>query len=113
MQINGNTLSTAFIPRSNEAREAVRPPVIIDAEPRPRSARPLLPAVNEASAYQAALTLEEQKQERFVRVFADSSDSDAPPLFDPEALPRGVQAYQQIADLDDTAATQRLFDEIV
>ena len=114
MQINGSSLSTAFISRSNEAREPVRPPVIIDAEPKARTTtRPLLPATTEATPFQTALTVEEDtRQERFVRLFARSDESEKLEFADAEALPSGVQQYLQIARLE-SEPQQRLFDEIV
>ena len=114
MQINGSSLSTAFISRSNEAREPVRPPVIINAEPKTRTtARPLLPAATEAAPFQTALTVEEDtRQERFVRLFARSDESETSAFSDAETLPNGVQQYLQIARLQ-SDQQQRLFDEIV
>lgn len=114
MQINGSSLSTAFISRSNEARESVRPPVIIDAEPKARTAvRPLLPAATEATAFQTALTVEEDtRQERFVRLFSSSDESETIAFADAEILPDAVQQYLQISRLE-TEPQQRLFDEIV
>jgi hypothetical protein len=115
MQINGSTLSTAFTPRSSEAREPVRPPIIIDAEPRSRNARPLLPAATETSRFQTALTIDDgqdERQARFVRLFADNNQPETLDFVAEEALPRGVQQYLQIANLD-TEPQQRLFDEIV
>ena len=112
MQINGSSLSTAFAPRSNEAREPVRPPIIIDAEPRARSARPLLPATTETSSFQTALTVDDGQQERFIRLFSENSEPDSEAPSQNDALPRGVQEYIQIASIE-TEPQQRLFDEIV
>ena len=114
MQINGSSLSTAFISRTNEARETVRPPVIIDAEAKARTAvRPLLPAATEATAFQTALTVEEDtRQERFVRLFSSSDESETIAFADAEILPDAVQQYLQISRLE-TEPQQRLFDEIV
>ena len=114
MQINGSSLSTAFISRSNEAREPVRPPVIIDAEPKTRTTtRSILPAATEATPFQTALTVEEYtRQERFVRLFARSDESETSAFSDAETLPNGVQQYLQIARLQ-SDPQQRLFDEIV
>jgi hypothetical protein len=112
MQINGSSLSTAFAPRSNEAREPVRPPIIIDAEPKSPSARPLLPVATASSPFQTALTVEDDRQERFVRLFAENSESEPDTSSEPNALPRGVQQYLQIASIE-TEPQRRLFDEIV
>ena len=114
MQINGSLLSTAFIARGHDARESIRPPVIIDAEPRPsREPRPLLPATTEASPFQAALsTAEDEQQQRFVRLFSQTTENEQVDLRTETALPRGVQQYVQIAQLE-TEPQQRLFDEIV
>ncbi len=112
MQINGASLSTAFFARTNEVREPVRPPVVIDVEVQERRSRPILPATTEASPFQTALTTEEgSRQARFVRLFAEddvSSSSDS----ERRALPRGVEQYLQIADLD-VEPEARLFDESV
>jgi hypothetical protein len=114
MQINGSSLSTAFPPRFNEARQSVRPPIIIDAEPRPNQGleRPLLPAVTKASPSEISKTLQnDARQEGFVRLFAKSMGSETQ-KFSESTLPVGVQQYIQIASLD-SDSQQRLFDEIV
>jgi len=113
MQINGASLSTVFIPKGHDAREPVRPPVIIDAEPQVREARPLLPATTQAASYQAVLTtVEDERQENFVRLFAGSKGKDNQVASVPQALPASVQQYLQVANLE-TAPQQRLFDEMV
>ena len=114
MQINVSSLSTAFISGSNEARKFVRAPVIIDAEPKARTAvRPLSPAATEATPFQTALTVEENtRQERFVRLFARSDESETIAFADAETLPSSVQQYLQIAR-QEAEPQQRLFDEIV
>lgn len=112
MQINGSSLSVAFLPRANDAREPVRPPIIIDAEPEARSPQPLLPAAVEPSPFQTALSEErDDRQQRFVRLFADNNVS----VIDPtksSALARGVDQYIQIARLE-SDPQQRLFDALV
>jgi hypothetical protein len=112
MQINGSSLSTVFLPRSNDAREPVRPPIIIDAEPRARSVRPLLPATTEPSPFQTALSIDRDvRQQRFDRLFADDNAS-VSDTKEANALPRGVEQYIQIASLD-SDPQQRLFDALV
>lgn len=113
MQINGLSLSTAFTPRFNEVRQTVRPPIIIDAEPRRKESpeRSLFPAVTKASPSQISKTLKnDARQEGFVRLFAKSNESETQ-TFSDNKLPRGVQMYLQIAGLE-FAPQQRLFDEI-
>lgn len=114
MQINGNSFSSGYVPKTAAElqREVVRPPVIIDAETSSTNTRPLLPAATEASAFQAQLGQENDRQARFVRLFADNAAQDVS-SFDPEALPQGVQQYLQIANLETASGQQRLFDELV
>jgi len=115
MQINGASLSTVFIPRGHEAREPIRPPVIIDAEPQAREARPLLPATTQTAPYQAVITTaQDERQENFVRLFAGNREQDnrTSSTSTRDALPASVQQYIQIANLE-TGPQQRLFDEIV
>ncbi len=113
MQINGASLSTVFNPREHEARALIRPPVIIDAAPISREARPLLPATTQAEPYAAALTTaNDERQENFVRLFAGTRETDSRTSTSAGVLPASVQQYLQIANLT-TAPEQRLFDEIV
>jgi len=115
MQINGVSQSSAFITRSSEAREPVRPPIIIDAEPKAREARPLLPAATKASPFQTALTVDverDERQEKFIRLFSENEVDTQAASFESNALPRGVEEYLQIADVN-SEPQQRLFDEIV
>ena len=114
MQINGSSLSTVFIPKGHDARAPIRPPVIIDAEPSiAREARPLLAATTEASPFQTALTTaEDEQQQNFVRLFADTVSNEELEFVDDEILPRSVQQYVQIANLT-TEPQQRLFDALV
>jgi hypothetical protein len=114
MQINGSSLSTVFIPKGQGAREPIRPPVTIDAEPtRARAARTSLAATTEASPFQTALmTAEDEQQQNFVRLFADAVRNEELQFNDDEPLPRSVQQYVQIANLN-TEPQQRLFDALV
>ena len=114
MQINGSSPSTVFTPRGHDARAPIRPPVIIDAEPgSAREFRPLLPATTETSPFQTALsTAEDEQQQNFVRLFADTVGNEELELGDDEILPRSVQQYVQIANLN-TEPQQRLFDALV
>jgi hypothetical protein len=113
MQINGSLLSTVFIASAQDARDPIRPPIIIDATPSKRAPRPLLPATTEASPFQTVLSsTEDVQQQRFVRLFAQTTEHERVEFKTETALPRGVQQYVQIAQLD-IEPQQRLFDESV
>jgi hypothetical protein len=114
MQINGSSLSTVFIPKGQGAREPIRPPAIIDAEPaRVHEGRPLFAAATAVSPFQTALTTaEDEQQQNFVRLFAERVSDEELEVSDDEILPRSVQQYVQIANLT-TEPRQRLFDALV
>lgn len=114
MQINGSSLSTVFIPKGQGARESIRAPVIIDAEPtRASEAQPLFAATTEVSPFQTALaTAEDEQQQNFVRLFADKVSHEELEVSDDEILPRSVKQYVQIANLT-TESQKRLFDALV
>ena len=116
MQINGQSLLTAYSPNSVEQRrEVIRPPVIIDAEPRASTSRPLLPSATEVAAYQTQLTQEQGREARFVRLLADDDTQAGSPSSTTVTVPVGIEQYRQIAALDanTVVAQQRLFDAIV
>ncbi|NOQ93620.1 MAG: hypothetical protein GQ547_03170 [Methylophaga sp.] len=116
MQINGAHLATAFAPKPITLQEQVRKPVTIDAissfkledKPSPQE------KVN-TPASQAAITVNDGQQARFIRFFSTSDEVSSPTQKEsasPRPLPQGVQQYLQVSNLQNQPA-QTYLDEIV
>jgi len=117
MQINGAHLASVFAPKSLELQEPARKPVTIDASSSFKlDDEPNSQAKPESQAVQAAITVNDGQQAKFVRFFAarDEASSSTQQNLPSQTLPlaQGVQQYRQVADLQSEPA-RTVLDEIV
>ena len=109
MQINGAHLATAFAPKSIELEQPTRAPIIIDATSFDidEQSKPVL----ESQETQQARIVNDEQQARFIRLFSTAAE---PSVNDSksQSLPKGVQQYLQVAQLNSDDG-QQLLDERV
>lgn len=110
MQINGAHLSTVFAPKPIGLEQEKRAPITFDAEKLTIDEQSTSPVIKET---QEERTVNDFQQSRFVRLFSTesepSSNANQPSSL---PLPKGVQQYLQVEQLNSND-DQQLLDESV